>query len=300
MAQALWSGNLRLSLVLIPVKLYSALSTEGAVPFRMIHAPSGKPIRYVKGIETDRGFKEVPEEDIVKGYEHTKGQHVLIKPEEIEDLRLEAKHTISMERFVDTSEIDGRHFEKPYYLCPDGDDAVEGYAVMREALAKSDKIAVGQIVMGGRQHIVGIMPQGKGLTLTILRYAHEVRDGERLFDSLDEEVQPQALALAEELIEKQSGTFEPETMPNLYAEAVRELVQTKVARQRPSTVVELEAGKAPPVVNIMKALKESIQVKGREKVRTIVRARMQKREEPKSGPRSLRRSTRQRQWLTDR
>src|SRR5688572_8815825 len=159
MAQALWSGNLRLSLVLIPVKLYSALSPEADISFRMIHAPSGKPIRYVKGIETDRGFKEVAEEDIVKGYEHTKGQHVHIKPEEIEDLRLEAKHTINMERFVDASEIDPRHYEKPYYLCPDGEEAVEGYSVMRQAMEKSGKIAIGQIVMGGRQHIVGIMPK---------------------------------------------------------------------------------------------------------------------------------------------
>lgn len=85
MAQALWSGNLRLSLVLIPGQLYSAVATEDAISFRMIHKTSGKPIRYLKGIETDRGFKEVPEEDIVKGYEHSKGQHVLVKPEEIED-----------------------------------------------------------------------------------------------------------------------------------------------------------------------------------------------------------------------
>jgi DNA end-binding protein Ku len=214
MSQALWSGNLRLSLVLIPVKLYSALSTEGDISFRMIHKPSGKPIRYVKGIETDRGFREVPEEDIVKGYEHTKGQHVLVKPEEIEDLRLEAKHTINMESFVDASKIDGRHFEKPYYLCPDGDDALEGYAVMREALAKSGRIGVGQIVMSGRQHLVGIMPSSNGLMLMILRYADEVRDVERYFEFLSTDAKPQAINLAEELIDKQSDPFEPETMPN--------------------------------------------------------------------------------------
>ena len=90
---SLWSGNLRLSLVLVPVKLFSAVSTEGQIAFRMIHEPSGKPIRYVKGVETDSGFEEVFEEEIIKGYEHTKGQHVLIKPEEIDELKLEAKHT---------------------------------------------------------------------------------------------------------------------------------------------------------------------------------------------------------------
>src|SRR6476646_8840110 len=94
-----WSGNLRLSLVLVPVRLYPSTSTEGAIAFRMIHEPSGKPIKYLKGIETERGFKEVPEEEIIKGYEHTKGHDVLIRSEELDELK--AKHTIDMVRFVD-------------------------------------------------------------------------------------------------------------------------------------------------------------------------------------------------------
>src|SRR6476661_5408289 len=130
--QALWSGNLRLSLVLIPVRLYPAISTEAAISFRMIHEPSGKPIRYVKGIETEQGFEEVPEDEIVKGYENIKGQHILIKQDELDDLKLDAKHTISMDRFVDRSSLDTRHFEKPYYLLPDGDAAEEGYIIMRD------------------------------------------------------------------------------------------------------------------------------------------------------------------------
>src|SRR3954454_15154405 len=134
----LWSGNLRLFLVLVPVKLFSAVSTEDAVSFRMIHKPSGEPIRYVKGVETEKGFKEVPEEEIVKGYEHAKGHHVLIKPEELDELKLEAKHTIDMARFVNRDEIDSRYFEKPYYLLPDGDEAHEGYTVLRDALAKTN------------------------------------------------------------------------------------------------------------------------------------------------------------------
>jgi DNA end-binding protein Ku len=124
--QALWSGSLRLSLVLIPVKLYPAVSTEDAVSFRMIHKPSGKPIRYLKGIEIDQGFKEVPEDEIIKGYEHTKGHYVLLKPEELDALKLEAKHTINLERFGDRTSLDSRYFEKPYYLLTDGDEADEG------------------------------------------------------------------------------------------------------------------------------------------------------------------------------
>ena len=85
-----WSGNLRLSLVLVPVRLYPATSSEGVISFRMIHEPSGKPIKYLKGIETDQGFEEVAEEEIIKGYEHAKGHHVLIEPRELDDLKLEA------------------------------------------------------------------------------------------------------------------------------------------------------------------------------------------------------------------
>src|SRR5919106_2344506 len=124
---SLWSGHLRLSLVLIPVKLCPAVSTEEAVSFRMIHEPSGKPIHYVKGIRDGDEFVEVSDEEIVKGYEHAKGHHVLIRPKELDELKLEAKHTIDMVRFVDEAEIDSRYWEKPYYLVPDGDDADEGY-----------------------------------------------------------------------------------------------------------------------------------------------------------------------------
>jgi DNA end-binding protein Ku len=102
---SLWSGNLRLSLVIIPVKLSSAITNEEAVSFRMIHEPSGKPIRYVKGVRDGDDFVEVPEEEIVKGYEHARGHHVLIEPTELDELKLEAKHTIDIVRFVDKVDI---------------------------------------------------------------------------------------------------------------------------------------------------------------------------------------------------
>jgi DNA end-binding protein Ku len=103
---SLWSGNLRLSLVIIPVKLSPAITNEEAASFRMIHEPSGKPIRYVKGVRDGDEFVEVPDEEIFKGYEHAKGHHVLIDPAELDDLKLEAKHTIDIVRLVDKAEID--------------------------------------------------------------------------------------------------------------------------------------------------------------------------------------------------
>jgi DNA end-binding protein Ku len=272
----IWSGNLRLSLVLVPVKLFPAVSTEGTIAFRMIHEPSGKPIRYVKGIETDKGFKEVPEEEIIKGYEQTKGHYVLIKPEELDKLKLAAKHTIDMARFVDRDEIDSRYFEKPYYLLPDGDEADEGYVVLRDALAKTKKVAIGQLIMHGREHLVGITTHKKGLMLVILRYEDELRKPEPYFDKLDTKVEANAVKIAVDLIEQQSGKFEPRKLPNEYAQAIHELVRAKVEQRAPEVAIAPESGEAPKVVNIMDALKKSMQARGQAKVRDAVRRRMGK------------------------
>ena len=270
-----WSGNLRLSLVLVPVRLFPATSSEGTIAFRMIHKPSGKPIKYLKGVETEQGFEEVPEEEIIKGYEHAKGHHVLINPEEIDALKLEAKHTIDMARFVDLDQIDSRYFEKPYYLLPDGDSADEGYVVLRDALAKSNKMAIGQLIMHGREHLVGITAHKKGLMLLILRYADELRMAEPYFDKIEAKADFDAVKLATDLIEQESGKFQPEKMPNEYARAVHELVQAKIEQRAPEVEIETK-GEQPKVINIMDALKKSMTGKGQVKVRDAVHRRMSK------------------------
>ena len=271
-----WSGNLRLSLVLVPVRLYPATSAEGVISFRTIHEPSGKPIKYLKGVETEQGFEEVPEEEIIKGNEHAKGHHVLIEPSELDDLKLEAKHTIDMARFVDLDQIDTRYFEKPYYLLPDGEQADEGYTVLRDALARTRKAAVGQLIMHGREHLVGITAHGNGLMLVILRYPHELRDAESYFQRIDGKVDTQAVKLAVDLIEQSSGRFEPEKMPNEYARAVHELVQAKIEQRAPEVEIETAKGETPKVINIMDALKKSMHAKGQAKVKDAVRKRMGK------------------------
>jgi DNA end-binding protein Ku len=272
----LWSGNLRLSLVLIPVKLCPAVSTEKAISFRMIHAPSGAPIRYVKGVPTEHGFEAVPDEEIIKGYEHVKGQYVFLRPEEIEELKLEAKHTIDMVRFVDEAEIDPRYFEKPYYLVPDGEEAAEGYTVIRQALAATKKVAIGQLIMHGREHLIGIRTLGRGLLLSILRYGDEVRAAEPYFKAITAEANPQGVALAKELIKRESGPFEPDKMPDQYAAAVQEMLRAKIEQRAPEVTIEPEGKPAPEVINIMAALKQSIEAKSRAKVRDAVRKRMGK------------------------
>ena len=181
-----------------------------------------------------------------------------------------------MARFVDRYEIDSRYFEKPYYLLPDGDEADEGYTVLRDALAKTKKVAIGQVIMHGREHLVGITAHKKGLVLVILRYANELRKPETYFDKIDAKPKPDAVQLAVELVEKHSGKFEPQRMPNEYAEAIHELVQAKVEERAPAIEIETQKREAPKVVNIMDALKKSMQTKGQTKVRDAVRKRMGK------------------------
>jgi DNA end-binding protein Ku len=246
------------------------------VSFRMIHEPTGKPIRYVKGIRDGEDFVEVPDEEIVKGYEHAKGHHVLIRPEELDELKLEAKHTIDMARFVDEGEIDPRYWEKPYYLVPDGDEADEGYTVIRDALKQTGTIAIGQLIMHGRGHLVGVKAHGKGLMLSILRYGNEVRDAEPYFERLSAKPDAEGVAMAKELISRMSGRFEPEKMPDEYSRAVKELVKAKVEHRAPQVVLESDGKPKAAVINIMDALKASMQKQGLAKVRDAVRKRMGK------------------------
>jgi DNA end-binding protein Ku len=147
---------------------------------------------------------------------------------------------------------------------------------MQRALAETGKVAIGQLIMHGRAHLVGIKALKGGLMLSILRYPDELRDPKPYFESINAELNPEALGLAKELIEAESGKFEPEKIPDKYAETLRELLQAKVEERAPQIEVATEGKAKPEVVNIMAALKESMQAKGREKVRDAVRRRMGK------------------------
>jgi DNA end-binding protein Ku len=260
----------------------------------MIHKPSGQPIRYVKGVRDGDQFTEVPDEEIVKGYEHAKGHHILIEPQELDELKLEAKHTIDMVRFVDEAEIDARYWEKPYYLMPDGDEADEAYSIIRDALKQTRKVAIGQLIMHGRGHLVGVKALGKALMLSILRYGNEVRNAEPYFAQLTAKPDPEAVTLAKELIKRMSGKFEPEKMPDDYARAVRELVRAKVEQRAPEVQIAPEGKPKEQVINIMDALKASMQKQGQTRVRDAVRKRMGKAASKDEAPRTARGSSRTR------
>ena len=250
-----WRGQLRLSLVSLAVELYNAVESSSEISFRMIHRPTGKRVQYRKAVE-DVG--EVPAEEIVKGYEVARDQYVLLEPEEVGAVRLESKHTLDLAQFVDMAEIDPRYFERPYYLLPADQTAAEGYVVIREALARGGKAGIGQLVVGGREHLVAVTPVGRGLVMEILRYGPEVKPAEAFFDEVPEgDVDPEMVEIASQIVERKSATFDPYAFRDRYATALRELVQEK-AKGRP---IEAPAGPAPTaqVVDLMAALKRSLE-----------------------------------------
>ena len=245
--RAFWTGHLRLSLVNIPVKLYPATTSERRIELHQIHYQKVAP-----------GVGPVENEEIIKGYEYEKGKYVLIDPKEIDELKLEAKQTIELVRFVDEDAIDDRYYETPYYLLPDGDLADEGYVIIQKALKETGKIGVGQFILRGHGNIVAIRPFGKGLLLEVLRHANEVRATEPIFKEIPEvKVDKEALDLAKELIKRKAGKFDPEQFKDEYNEAVWELINAKIEHRAPE-IVEAAPGGAK-VINIMDALKKSVQ-----------------------------------------
>ena len=181
--RAYWKGHVRLSLVSFPVQLFSAAASGSRISFHQIHKPSGQRVRYQKTVP---GVGAVDKDDIVKGYEVAKDSYVTFADEELEAIRVESKHTIDLVQFVGACEIDPLYYEKPYFLVPDGAVAQEAFRVIRQALADTGQVALGQVVLSGRESFVALRPCGKGMLLETLRTAEEVRKSAPYFAEIED------------------------------------------------------------------------------------------------------------------
>jgi DNA end-binding protein Ku len=221
--RAYWKGFLRLSLVSCPIQLFPATSEREKVSFNQINAETGNRIRYRK-VDEHSG-EEVEQQNIVKAYQVEKGHYIEISDEELEAVALESKKTIEIDEFVPRSEIDELYYMRPYYVVPDGDVGQEAFAVIRESIAKMDKVAIGRVVLTTREHVIAMEPRGKGLMGTLLRYPYEVRDEKEYFDDIPNiKVKKDMLDLAQHIVETKSGHFEPESFEDHY-EADREEIE---------------------------------------------------------------------------
>ncbi len=258
-ARAYWQGQIRLALVSIPVEIYAATKSGAQIAFHQIHEPSGKRVRYEKTVP---GLGPVKPEDIVKGYEITKGDYVLLQPDEIEAVKLESKKTLELTQFVDADEIDVLYYERPYYVVPADDLAEEAFVVLREALRRARKVGLGQLAMRGREYIVSLKPCGRGMVLETLRYADEVNKAQSYFREIDDvKPDPELLDLAEALIEKKSAPFKPDTFHDRYVDALERLIEKK-KKAKGRRIIEDEdeapAKRSGNVIDLMAALKKSV------------------------------------------
>jgi DNA end-binding protein Ku len=258
-ARAYWQGQIRLALVSIPVEVYAATKSGASISFRQIHEPSGKPINYEKVVQ---GIGPIDRDDIVKGYEISKGNYVLLEDEEIEAVKIESRKTLELVQFVDAHEIDVFYFEKPYYVVPQDELAHEAFIVLREALRQKKKVALGQLSVRGRETLVSLKPCGKGLVLETLRYEDEVRKAQTYFKDIpDDKPDKEMLELAGTLIDKKSAPFDAGEFEDRYVDAIRKLIDKK-ARAKGKTILEDVEEPAPSggsnVIDLMSALKKSV------------------------------------------
>ena len=222
--------------------------------FHQIDRKTGQRVRYQKVVPE---VGPVDSDDIVKGYEIEKDRYVVIEADELAALRLESKHTIDLVQFVDACEIDPLYYEKPYFVVPDGDMAQEAFRVIRDALREARKVALGEVVLSGRENIVAIQPCGDGMLLETLRSADELRKGAAFFAEIEDgKVDPDQLALARELVARRTAPFDPKRLKDDYEAAVRELIEARVGHHeiRDATPSAPEAR----VVDLMDALKRSL------------------------------------------
>jgi DNA end-binding protein Ku len=284
-SRAYWQGQIRLALVSIPVEVYPATKSGPAISFHQIHEPTGKRIRYEK---VAPGVGPVPNEEIAKGYEISKGNYVLLEDEEIEAVKIESRKTLDLVQFVESDEIDVLYFDKPYFVIPADDLAEEAYIVLREALRSANKVAVGQLSVRGREQLVSLKPCGSGIVMEVLRYADEVRPAQGYFREIpDSKPDPELLDLATTLIEKKVAPFKPEQFHDRYVGALKRLIEKK-SKAKGKTILEdvgePAGSRGGNVIDLMAALKRSVSSGAGESSSSPRKASSRKAPEPKSGP----------------
>lgn len=249
-----WEGHLRLSLVTCPVALYTATERSADIHFNLINPKTNNRIR-MQTVDAGTG-DPVDRADLVKGFAVSKNKYVLLDRDELDAVRLESTRILDIEEFVDASEIDRIYWDEPYYLAPSGKTGIEAYSVIRAAMAKQEKVALGRVVMHQRERICALEPRDKGILLTTLRSHDEIRATSQVFDRSLPKPDGRMLQIAEKIIEQQDAKFDPSRFTDRYEDALRELIAKKKKGQ--PVVSEAPEQDEEKVVDLMEALKKSL------------------------------------------
>ena len=252
-ARPTWRGYLKISLVNIPIKVFPATDAAATLSFNQLHAECQTRIQQKRWCPHCE--REVPNTDLVKGYEFEKGRWVVIEEEDIDKVRVESTRVINLEKFTDDTAIDPIYLEKPYYLAPDGPVAKEAFAVIREGM--KGKAGIGKVALYGREYLIKVQPRESGMIMYTLRHANEIRS----MDAIDEladmpaSVKPAEIRLAEQVMETFAGELDFESYRDDYQVGLRDIIDAKIEGRE---VVAPEVEAPPKVVNLMDALRKSL------------------------------------------
>jgi DNA end-binding protein Ku len=252
--RAYWKGYLKLSLVSCPISLFPATSEREKVSFHQLHKQTGNRIKYKK-VDAETG-REVEADDLIKGYEVSKGDYIELEPEELDAIAIESKRVIEIDKFVPKADIDELYLNNPYYIIPDGEVGQQAFAVIREAIRKEGMVALGKVVFTSREHIIALEARGKGLMGVTLRYPYEVRNEKDYFEDIeDEKVPKDMLELASHIVDTKRGEFDPSKFEDRYEDALKELLRKK---QKGEKIERPKETKPSNVVDLMEALRQSV------------------------------------------
>jgi DNA end-binding protein Ku len=254
---AIWRGHLRLALVSCPVALYAARRDSGSLHFHFINPATGNRVRMVSlDAESD---EEIPRRDLARGYEFSKDKYLLMTDEDFEAAKIDSSSTLTIAKFVAADSIDPLYYDSSYYMAPDDDGAADVFAVLRAAFAKTGKVALSRMVIGRRERAVAITRMGRGLVVHTLHEARDINDSAHLFDAIPEvEPEEDMVALATQLIDRQSGQYNPAAdNEDRYETRLREVIDARLRGEgvTPQAAVEDDTSN---VIDLMALLKKSL------------------------------------------
>ena len=252
-ARPTWKGYLKISLVNIPVKVFPATDASATISFNQLHAECQTRIQQKRWCPTCQ--RDVPNTDIVKGFEFEKGRYVVMDDDDVDKVRVDSTRVINLEKFTDDVEIDPIYLDRPYYLAPDGPVAKEAFAVVREGM--KGKAGIGKVALYGREYLIKVQPRERGLVMYTLRHASEIRSMDAIDELADmpDTVKPAEVALARQVIGTFEGSIDFADYRDDYQEGLREIIDAKIAGRE---IVAPEVQEPPKVVNLMEALRRSL------------------------------------------
>jgi DNA end-binding protein Ku len=252
----IWRGHLRLALVSCPVALFNAKSDRANIRFNLINPKTGNRIRMLTvDAETD---EEVQRRDLVKGYESSKDRYLLLSDEDFDSVKVESSSVMSIDKFVETGSIDPIYYASSYYMAPDGDAGRDVYAVLCNAIAESGRIALARVVIGQRERTIAIRAMAGGLVSHTLDEQRDINDARSIFgDAAEIKVDPEMVALAKQLIDRQTTAYDPSDLEDRYEMRLREMIDAKLKGEG----IDVSAPAEPSntnVIDLMAALKKSL------------------------------------------